>query len=228
MKGIYQMNSKIKKKIMRMIDILDEYRLSNDQLSVINELILSKTLIKINKSLNQTKQKSKIKLFIKSLPIIKKQIIEDINFYYESDPSANSILEINLCSLPLKAIWFYRLSHLLDNLNIAILPKYLSEYAHQITGVDINPKAIIGHPFFIDHGTGVVIGETTIIGHHVKIYQGVTLGAKSLNNIENIRKKKRHPTIGNYVTIYADAKILGGETIISDKSIVKCNQVIIK
>lgn len=165
-----------------------------------------------------------VEKIIFEMPTIKKQVEEDLGFFMISDPAIKSIEEVLICYLSFKAIWIYRIAHLFNDLKIEILPRYLSEYAHMLSGIDIHPAAIISSPFFIDHGTGVVIGETTKIGHHVKIYQGVTLGAKNLKNMKN---KKRHPTIGNYVTIYADAKILGGKTFINDYTIVKCNELIV-
>ncbi len=167
---------------------------------------------------------SLVEKIIFELPNIKKQIEEDLGFFMISDPAIKCIEEVVICYLSFKAVWIYRITHLLDNLKIPILPRYLSEYVHMISSIDIHPSAKISSPFFIDHGTGVVIGETAEIGHHVKIYQGVTLGAKNLNNVKN---KKRHPTIGNYVTIYADAKILGGKTFVKDYTIVKCNELIV-
>lgn len=121
------------------------------------------------------------------------------------------------------ALLIYRISHELANQKIKIIPRYLSEYAHSKTGIDINPNAIIGCPCFIDHGTGIVIGETADIGNNVKIYQGVTLGAKSLSRGNLLKGVKRHPTIGNNVTIYANATILGGDTIIGDNSTIGAN-----
>ena len=117
----------------------------------------------------------------------------------------------------------YRLSHELYLMNYKLQARIMSELAHSKTGIDIHPGAVIGNNFFIDHGTGIVIGETTIIGNFVKIYQGVTLGAVSLNNVPTLKKTKRHPTIGDNVTIYASASILGGSTIIGKNAIIGSN-----
>ena len=128
------------------------------------------------------------------------------------------------------AILIYRIAHGLYRLDIPLLPRIISEYAHEKTGIDINPGASIGTHFCIDHGTGIVIGETAIIGHHVKLYQGVTIGAKSFENDEYgnpIKSGKRHPNIGNHVVIYANATILGGDTTIGDNCIIGGNAWII-
>lgn len=157
---------------------------------------------------------------------VKEQIRKDLYFYLESDPAINSKEEVILTYPGLRATYFYRIAHLLDEAKVAILPRYISEYAHSETGIDINPKATIGCPFFIDHGTGIVIGETTIIGDYVRIYHGVTLGASNPCNFINLKNKKRHPTIGSNVTIYANATILGGNTSIGDNSIIGSNLMI--
>ena len=157
--------------------------------------------------------------FFGALPEIKEYLQTDINAAYEGDPAARSAEEIMLAYPAFEAISIYRLAHHLYELKVPLLPRMMTEYAHQITGIDIHPGAKIGKYFFIDHGTGVVIGETCTIGEHVKLYQGVTLGAKSFeldgdgNPVKGI---KRHPNIGNHVVIYAGATILGGETYIGD------------
>lgn len=207
-------------KLENFLDALESYFFEN--IFITNKQnIINEQLNEFLEILNQDKQITE--KFIHELPFIKKQIEEDIGFFMISDPAIKSIEELIICYLSFKAIWIYRISHSLNNLNVKILPRLLSEYAHMISGIDIHPASKIGYPFFIDHGTGVVIGETTQIGHHVKLYQGVTLGTK---NFKNIKNKKRHPTIGNYVTVYADAKILGGNTFVKDYSIIKCNQII--
>lgn len=150
--------------------------------------------------------------FIKELPKVQKLILSDIKAAYEGDPACKSIYEA-MASIPgVKAIFYYRLAHILYGLGVETVPRIITEYAHSITGADIHPGAKIGHSFFIDHGTGVVIGETSVIGNHVKIYQGVTLGAKSIpldKSGRAIKGIKRHPNVGNNVTIYANATILG-------------------
>ena len=150
-------------------------------------------------------------------------LLKDINWFYESDPACNSIEEALITYPGIYAIIAYRIAHLLYEINHKIEARIITEDAHSKTGIDINPGAIIGEYFFIDHGTGVVIGETTKIGHHVKIYQGVTLGAKTLKDPRAITGTKRHPTIGNYVTIYSNASILGGDITIGDNSVIGSN-----
>lgn len=144
-----------------------------------------------------------------------------IYIFYANDPASKSEIEIILAYPGFFAIAVHRLAHILFKLDTPILPRFLSEYAHSKTGIDIHPGATIGKNFYIDHGTGIVIGETTIIGDDVKIYQGVTLGAFYVS--KNLADKKRHPTIENNVTIYAGATILGGTTIIGENSIIGGN-----
>ena len=153
-----------------------------------------------------------IKQFKGSLPRLYELLIKDATAIYKGDPAAKSIEEVIICYPGFYAIVIYRIAHELDKLSISIIPRMLTEYSHGKTGIDIHPKAKIGESFFIDHGTGIVIGETTEIGHSVKIYQGVTLGAISVT--EENAGKKRHPTIENNTVIYAGSTILGGNTII--------------
>ncbi len=222
------MNNLLKENVKEFLDVIEKYFFKSIILTNESEESIGKILRKILVLINHSNIREIIDSFIFELPAIKKQVEEDLGFFMISDPAIKSIDEVIICYLSFRAIWIYRISHYLDTIKVKILPRYLSEYAHMISGIDIHPGATISSPFFIDHGTGIVIGETTIIGHHVKIYQGVTLGAKSLANIEKAKKEKRHPTIGNYVTIYADAKVLGGKTHIKDYSVIKCNQVIIE
>lgn len=165
----------------------------------------------VNKTLND---------FFINLPIIKETLLTDIEVFIKNDPACKSKEEVIFTYNSFFAVFVYRIANLMTKLKIKILPRFLSEYAHSVTGVDINPNATIGHSFFIDHGTGIVIGETTIIGNNVSIYQGVTLGAKNLKDIKTSLKKKRHPTILDNVIIYANATILGGDTIIGQNSII--------
>ncbi len=147
------------------------------------------------------------------------ELIElDRESFIKNDPAIHDTNEIILCYPGFKAILYYRFAHILFTKKLPLIPRVISEYAHSLTGIDIHPGAIIGKYFFIDHGTGVVIGETTIVGDHVKIYQGVTLGALSVSL--DLKNKKRHPSIGNHVVIYANATILGGNTEVGDHSIV--------
>ena len=138
---------------------------------------------------------------------------EDLDFFLDSDPAVDSKEEVILAYPGYKAITYYRIAHELYKLGIKLPARIITEEAHKLTGIDIHPGAQIAHPFFIDHGTGIVIGETAILGHHVKMYQGVTLGALSLAKGKRMHDIKRHPTIGNYVTIYSNASILGDVTI---------------
>ena len=154
--------------------------------------------------------------------ILRTEILSDVSFAFEADPAAGSTDEIILCYPGFLAIFVYRLAHILYLHGIPLLPRMMSEYAHSKTGIDIHPGARIASPFFIDHGTGVVIGETAEIGRYVKIYQGVTLGAKSISG-RDTSQGKRHPTIGDRCIIYAGATILGGDTVIGDDCIIGGN-----
>lgn len=153
---------------------------------------------------------------------------EDLNFFFESDPAANSTDEILTCYPGFQAIVYHRIAHILYKSGFKLQARMISEDAHSSTGIDIHPGATISHPFFIDHGTGIVIGETAIVGTHCKIYQGVTLGALSLSKGQLLKGNKRHPTIGNHVTIYANASILGGDVNIGDNVIIGGNVYLTK
>lgn len=167
-----------------------------------------------------------IEKFLDRLPFVDNMLKTDLDALFEGDPAAESKTEIILCYPGFSAIFVYRIANIFYELNVKILPRALSEYAHSKTGIDIHPGAKIGAYFFIDHGTGIVIGETTIIGEHVKIYQGVTLGALSLREGLKLKGSKRHPTIKDYVTIYSGASIFGGETIIGENSTIGSNAFI--
>jgi serine O-acetyltransferase len=161
--------------------------------------------------------------YLEQLPEIRRLLDTDVAAAYEGDPAAANTEEIILCYPGVQAIAVHRLAHPLYLMGVPLLPRIMNEWAHQRTGVDIHPGATIGPYFFIDHGTGVVIGETTIIGERVKIYQGVTLGALSFPRNDDgslVKGGKRHPTLENGVTIYANATILGGETVIGEGAIV--------
>ena len=163
---------------------------------------------------------------VKSLPEIKAALLKDAEALYEGDPAATSVAEVILSYPGFLAIAIYRIAHSLYERKIPIIPRIMTEYAHERTGIDIHAGAKIGEYFFIDHGTGIVIGETTTIGDHVKIYQGVTLGAKSFELDEDgnpVKGIKRHPDIGNNVIIYANATILGGNTKIADGCVIGGN-----
>ncbi|SRX52686.1 serine O-acetyltransferase EpsC [Aequorivita sp. CIP111184] len=161
------------------------------------------------------------KFYLKKLPEILEKLNKDAKAFVENDPAANSIEEIYLSYPGFYAIVIYRLSHELYKFGMPLVPRLMSEYAHRFTGADINPGAQIGESFFLDHATGTVIGETTIIKDNVKIYQGVTLGALSV--ARNLRNIKRHPTVENNVVIYANATILGGKTTIGANSVIGGN-----
>jgi len=163
------------------------------------------------------------KQFIEELPNIQQLIYKDVEAELQGDPAASSKEEIIFCYPGIYAISVYRIAHVLYKLNIPFIPRIMAEYAHGKTGIDINPGATIGEYFFIDHGTGIVIGETTTIGNNVKIYQGVTLGALSTMKGQALSGVKRHPTIEDNVVIYANTTILGGETVVGHDSVVAGN-----
>jgi serine O-acetyltransferase len=162
---------------------------------------------------------------VQELPTIKKLLDTDIRAAYEGDPAAKGYDEIIFSYPGLMAISIYRLANLLHKYKVPVIPRIMTEYAHSLTGIDIHPGATIGESFFIDHGTGVVIGETTEIGDHVRLYQGVTLGALSLPKDagDQFRYKKRHPTIEDDVIIYSNTTVLGGETVIGARSVIGGN-----
>jgi len=163
---------------------------------------------------------------IEEIPEIRRKIGLDVQAAYVGDPAAKSTEEVIVSYPCLEAITTYRIAHFLCTAGVPVIPRIMSEHAHGKTGIDINPGAQIGESFFIDHGTGVVIGETCVIGNNVKIYQGVTLGALSVK--KNLMDKKRHPTIEDNVTIYANATILGGETVIGAGSTIGGNTWVTK
>ncbi|MCD7859777.1 MAG: serine acetyltransferase [Firmicutes bacterium] len=152
--------------------------------------------------------------FLSRIPAVRALVQTDLEATFDGDPAASSYEEILFSYPGLFAITVYRLAHELLALGVPLLPRMMTEYAHSATGIDIHPGAKIGAYFFIDHGTGIVIGETAVVGQHVKLYQGVTLGGKTTRGGQSLRGKKRHPTIEDNVTIYAGASILGGDTVI--------------
>lgn len=165
-------------------------------------------------------------LFFKKLPYVQLMLLKDVQAGFDGDPAAKSKEEI-ICSYPgLFAIYVYRMAHILYQEKVPYIPRIMTEYAHSGTGIDINPGATIGEYFFIDHGTGVVIGETTEIGNNVKLYQGVTLGALSTRQGQQLANVKRHPTIRDNVTIYSNSTVLGGETVIGENTIIGGNTFI--
>lgn len=164
--------------------------------------------------------------FLERLPEVMDLIAADVEAAYHGDPAASCLEEIVLAYPGVKAVFTYRVAHLLHSLGVPLIPRIMTEFAHNETGCDIHPGATIGRDFFIDHGTGVVIGETTDIGDRVKLYQGVTLGALSFPRDERgrlVRGTKRHPTLEDDVVVYAGATILGGETVVGRGSVIGGN-----
>jgi len=164
--------------------------------------------------------------FFRQIPQVRALVQTDLQAAFDGDPAATNMAEIIFAYPGLYAITVYRLAHILYTLEVPLLPRIMTEHAHSITGIDIHPGATIGKYFFIDHGTGIVVGETTVIGDNVKLYQGVTLGALSTRGGQSLRGKRRHPTIEDNVTIYAGASVLGGDTVIGKGSVIGSNAFI--
>lgn len=167
-----------------------------------------------------------IQEFLRRIPKVREYTDTDVEAAFDGDPAAYNRNEIVLCYPGLFAITVSRIAHELYELGVPLIPRIMTEYAHGLTGIDIHPGTTIGKYFFIDHGTGIVIGETAIIGSHVKIYQGVTIGALSTRGGQRLRSVKRHPTIEDNVTIYSGASILGGETVIGENAVIGSNAFI--
>lgn len=215
--------SLIKSFIKNITDLIMFDYLSNSSLDKDLESLYYISKNKLEKILIDLKIKNIefiINKFYYSIPLIRKTLNTSIEALFNGDPASNSKSEIVLTYPGFKAILLYRIAHEFYLLDIKLLARYISEYSHKITGIDINPGCIIGDYFFIDHGTGIVIGETCIIGNNVKLYQGVTLGALSLSKGKALKNKKRHPTIEDNVTIYSNACIYGGDTIIKRNSVI--------
>lgn len=166
--------------------------------------------------------------FMLALPEVRALLQTDVEAAFEGDPAARGFEEIILAYPGLEAIAVQRTAHVLYQENVPLIPRMMTEWAHGRTGIDIHPGAEIGTHFFIDHGTGVVIGETATLGHHVKLYQGVGLVARSLAAGQALRGKKRHPTLEDHVTVYANATIVGGDTIIGARSTIGANVFILE
>ena len=164
--------------------------------------------------------------FLERLPEVRALLQTDLEAFYDGDPAATSLDEIIIAYPGIFAIMVSRVAHLLFELGVPLIPRIMTEHAHSRTGIDIHPGATIGRYFFIDHGTGIVIGETTVIGENVKIYQGVTLGALSTRGGQSLRGKRRHPTIEDRVTIYSGASVLGGDTVIGHDAVIGGNAFI--
>ena len=161
------------------------------------------------------------RIFFNNLEKVKRILLKDAAFILESDPAATQLIEVIAIYPGFFALFCYRIANSLAQLSVPLLPRMITEYAHKVTGIDIHPSAVIGSPVAIDHGTGIVIGETTIIGNNVKIYQGVTLGALSVDKSK--ASKKRHPTIEDNVILYSGCTILGGQTVVGRNSIIGGN-----
>lgn len=167
--------------------------------------------------------RKKAHVFFLKIPYVRALLQTDLQAAYDGDPAAQSLREIQTCYPGFFAVMVHRVAYELYQLEIPLLPRMLAELAHGRTGIDIHPGADIGSYFFIDHGTGVVIGQTAVVGSHVKLYQGVTLGALSTKDGRRLQHSKRHPTVGDDVTIYANATILGGDTQIGSGSTIGAN-----
>ena len=208
------------------------YRIYNAKhnLSMLIEDVMYNLTGQVSRVLEGDKEKAgKICLtFLGQIPKIRQMIQTDLQAAYDGDPAATGKAEVIFSYPGLFAITVYRLAHELYQLNVPMIPRIMTEYAHSMTGIDIHPGASIGKYFFIDHGTGIVIGETTVIGDNVKIYQGVTLGGLSTRGGQNLRGTRRHPTIRDNVTIYANATILGGDTEIGADCVVGSSAFITK
>ena len=208
----------------------DDPEMTDEQLKDETVLLLERELCAAMRFRGEAEPKEKARkiraAFMEQLPRIRELLMKDVEALYEGDPAAESREEVMICYPGFYAISIYRLAHELQKLQTPLIPRIMTEFAHEKTGIDIHPGATIGEYFFIDHGTGIVIGETTTIGDHVKLYQGVTLGARSFELDENgnpVKKSKRHPDIGNHVVIYANATILGGDTVIGDRCVIGGN-----
>lgn len=159
--------------------------------------------------------------FMAELPELQRELQDDAVATYEADPAATSVDEVLLAYPGFLALTYYRIAHRLHRLGVELLPRLITELAHRMTGIDIHPAATIGRSLAIDHGTGIVIGETSVIGDRVRLYQGVTIGALSVR--KEFASQKRHPTIGDDVVVYANASLLGGETVIGERSVIGGN-----
>ncbi len=216
------------------------YNAENHLAALIEDVMyrLHGQIIKVGKLMPDLKDKCQEKVeheayqitveFLNRIPMVREYLEEDLEASLEGDPAAKSFDEIILAYPGLYAISVNRLAHELFLLNVPLIPRIMTEHAHSLTGIDIHPGATIGRHFFIDHGTGIVVGETTVIGDNVKIYHGVTLGALSTSGGQKLRDVRRHPTIEDNVTIYSGASILGGDTVIGRDSVIGSNAFITK
>lgn len=174
----------------------------------------------------QLRAEETVREFLKRIPALREILATDVQAAYDGDPAAFNTDEVIFSYPGVFAITVNRIAHELHVLGVPLIPRMMTEYAHSLTGIDIHPGATIGRYFFIDHGTGVVVGETTIIGDNAKIYQGVTLGALSTRGGQTLRNTKRHPTLEDNVTVYSGASILGGDTVIGEGAVIGSNAFI--
>jgi serine O-acetyltransferase len=193
-----------------------------------NQIVLALTYSDETITMEKAQEKAEdiSRHFISRVPHVQQMLLKDVQAGFDGDPAAQSKEDIIISYPGLFAIYVYRVAHELYLENVPLIPRIMTEYAHSRTGIDINAGAQIGEYFFIDHGTGVVIGETTIIGNHVKLYQGVTLGGLSTRQGQALSGVKRHPTIEDNVTIYSGSSILGGDTVIGHDSVIGGNAFI--
>lgn len=194
------------------------------------QIMLAFSFIDADKEISDFEERAEeiCDIFFQKLPRLQEILQKDVNAGFLGDPAAQSKEEIIICYPGFYAISVYRFAHELYKHKIPLLPRIMTEHAHSLTGIDINAGATIGENFFIDHGTGIVIGETCVIGKNVKIYQGVTLGALSTRGGQSLAGVRRHPTVEDNVTIYAGATILGGDTIIGENSVIGGNCFVTK
>ncbi|MCL6547797.1 MAG: serine acetyltransferase [Alicyclobacillus sp.] len=207
--------------VMRTIDELRA--ILSDQ---IHRAVFQRCMEESGTSVSRQHAEEKADAVIERLPELQEMLFEDVVETYNGDPAATSCDEVILTYPGLLALSVYRLAHVLVELGVPLLPRMMTEHAHQLTGVDLHPGAQIGRGIMIDHGTGIVVGETAVVGNHVKIYQGVTLGALYFPRDENglmVRKSKRHPTVEDHVVLYANATVLGGDTVIGHHSVIGSN-----
>ncbi len=203
---------------------------AGNTLAVIYEKLFQQILIALSYQRKDDKTEDDAEritcLFLERMPLIQTLLYKDVEAELDGDPAASSKEEIIFSYPGIFAIFVYRIAHELYKLDVPFIPRIMTEYAHGRTGIDINPGATIGEYFFIDHGTGIVIGETTVIGNNVKLYQGVTLGALSTRDGQLLSGVKRHPTIEDNVVIYANTTVLGGETVVGKNSVVAGNSFV--
>ena len=202
------------------------YTLSNIADTLYTQLKLAFSFKNDDAAAVDARAKAVCERFIKKIPWIQSMLYKDVEAEFEGDPAAQSREEVIFSYPGLFAIYVYRVAHELYLEEVPFIPRMMTEYAHSGTGIDINAGARIGEYFFIDHGTGIVVGETTVIGNAVKLYQGVTLGALSTRGGQSLRGHRRHPTIGDRVTIYSGASVLGGETVIGHDAVIGGNAFI--